>query len=417
MPVLHLVKSIRLLGHAALVAVVVTEPVCAADLVLKAERTLPIYDWTGLYVGGHLGYGWGRSNWIEMPDAISDSFSLAKPFDAFQNTGSFFAGLQAGYDYMLPNRLLIGVVADVSASSFPNHDGISIGGMSLFTSPSLGPQTYGETMKIFGTARGRIGYAPGNWLLYATGGYAWTYNQSVVNQLGSGPTDSPFLWRFGWVAGGGVEFPVIPHWTASLEYLFTRYGHTSTFFPNAGQGYDSDFSLQQLRLGLNYRFGDISGKASVKAPATTDRDLINFHGQATFSGQGYPSFRSPYEGTNSLPGVSRPREIADATLYAGLRLWQGAEFWFNPEIDEGFGLADTHGVAGFTSAEAYTPGYRARSSARPSIWAENPRRWTPTSTLSPARTLRTAWCSQSANLPLSISSTPTNTQTIRSSIS
>jgi high affinity Mn2+ porin len=304
-------------------------------------------------VGGHLGYGWGRSNWIEMPDAISDSFSLAKPFDAFQNTGSFFAGLQAGYDYVLPNRLLVGVVTDVSAPSFPNHDGISIGGMSLFTSPSLGPQTYGETMKIFGTARGRIGYAPGNWLLYATGGYGWTYNQSVVNQLGSGPTDSPFLWRFGWVAGGGVEFPVAPHWTLNLEYLFTRYGHTGTFFPNAGQGYDSDFSLQQLRLGLNYRLGNVTGKA----PAAPDPDLVNFHGQATFSAQGYPSFPAPYEGTNSLPGVSRPREVADTTLYAGLRLWQGAEFWFVPEIDEGFGLASTHGVAGFTSGEAYKEGF------------------------------------------------------------
>jgi high affinity Mn2+ porin len=356
MPELHTVKSIRLFSRTALVALVMTVPVSAADLVLKAERAPPIYDWTGLYMGGHLGYGWGRSNWMEQPDGVSDSFSLAKPFDAFQNTGSFFAGVMAGYDYMFANRLVVGAVADVSAPSFPNRDGISIGGLSLFTSPSLGPQTYSETMLIFGTARGRIGYTLGNWLLYGTGGYAWTYNQSVVNQLGSGPIDSPFLWRFGWVAGGGVEFPVKPPWTMSLEYLFTRYGHTGTFFPNAGQGYDSDFSLQQLRVGLNYRFGDAAGKVPVKGPATADPDIVNFHGQATFSGQGYPAFRSPYEGTNSLPGVSRPREIADATLYAGLRLWQGAEFWFVPEIDQGFGLADTHGVAGFTSAEAYKQG-------------------------------------------------------------
>jgi high affinity Mn2+ porin len=203
-----------------------------------------------------------------MPDAISDSFSLAKPFDAFQNTGSYFAGLQAGYDYMLPNRLLVGVVVDASAPSFPNRDGISIGGSSLFTSPSLGAQTYSETMLIFGTARGRVGYAPGDWLLYATAGYAWTYNQAVVNQLGSGPIDSPFLWRFGWVAGGGVEFPVAPHWTASLEYLFTHYGHTGTSFPNAGQGFDSDFSMQQLRLGLNYRFGDVPREATLTVPTT-----------------------------------------------------------------------------------------------------------------------------------------------------
>jgi high affinity Mn2+ porin len=72
----------------------------------------------------------------------------------------------------------------------------------------------------------------------------------------------------GWVAGGGVEFPVAPHWTASLEYLFTHYGHTGTSFPNAGQGFDSDFSMQQLRLGLNYRFGDVPREATLTVPTT-----------------------------------------------------------------------------------------------------------------------------------------------------
>ena len=217
-------------------------------------------------MGAHLGYAWGRSNWSEAPDFIFDLFSLSKPIDAFQNTGSFFAGLQAGYDYMFANRLVFGVIVDASAPSFKNQDGISIGGMSLFTSPSLGPQTFSETMLMSGTVRGRFGYAPGNWLFYGTGGYAWTRNQSSVSQLGSDPTDSPLLYRFGWAAGGGVELPIKPHWTASLEYLYTRYGHTGTFFPNAGQGYDSDFPLQQVRVGLNYRFGDMAGKAPIKAP-------------------------------------------------------------------------------------------------------------------------------------------------------
>jgi high affinity Mn2+ porin len=160
-------------------------------------RAPAAYDWSGFYVGSHLGYAWGRSHWSQTPDLVSDSFSLSKPFDAFQNTGSFFAGLQAGYDYMLANRLVVGAIVDASAPSFPNQDGISIGGMSLFTSPSLGPQTFGETMLMSGTVRGRLGYAAGNWLFYGTGGYAWTRNQATVTQLASGPTDSPLLYRFG----------------------------------------------------------------------------------------------------------------------------------------------------------------------------------------------------------------------------
>ena len=54
--------------------------------------------------------------------------------------------------------------------------------------------------------------------------------------------------------------------------------------------------------------------------------------------------------------AAQNRETFDLTLFAGVRLWQGAEFWFNPEIDQGFGLDDTHGVAGFSSAEAYKLG-------------------------------------------------------------
>jgi len=87
-----------------------------------------------------------------------------------------------------------------------------------------------------------------------------------------------------------------------------------------------------------------------------DDDRLNFHAQTTLVEQAYPTFRSPYEGTNSLPGTGEGRQTFDATLYAGARLWQGAELWFNPEIDQGLGLADTHGVAGFPSAESYKLG-------------------------------------------------------------
>jgi high affinity Mn2+ porin len=129
-------------------------------------------------------------------------------------------------------------------------------------------------------------------------------------------------------------------------------------FPGAGLQVTSDLSLQQARASLNYRFGGggtnaSGGSTGLPTPAT---DLVNFHGQTTFVWQGYPAIRSPYAGTNSLPGSGLGRETFDATLYAGLRLWQGAELWISPEIDQGFGLADTHGVAGFPSGESYKLG-------------------------------------------------------------
>ena len=95
---------------------------------------------------------------------------------------------------------------------------------------------------------------------------------------------------------------------------------------------------------------------ATKAPAVPDADRVNFHGQFTFLEQAYPAFRSPYQGPNSLPGGGQGRETSDGSLFAGVRLWKGAEVWINPEIDQGFGLANTLGVAGFTSGEAYKIG-------------------------------------------------------------
>ena len=263
---------------------------------------------------------------------------------------------------MLPNRILVGFEADATFPAFRHPDGLSIGGSTTFFSPAAGAlETYSETMLASGTVRGRIGYAPGNWLFYATGGFAWTYDQLALTQLATGNTDMPFLWRFGWAAGAGVEAPIAPHWTARLEYLFTQYGNHATSFFGGAQQFSSDLSLQQVRAGLNYQFGNDAAPAYArpivpKGPAAPDLDLVNFHGQATFVWQGYPAIRSPHQGPNSLPHGGEARETTDATLLAGLRLWKGAEFWFNPEIDQGFGLNDTHGVAGFPSGESYKLG-------------------------------------------------------------
>jgi high affinity Mn2+ porin len=355
-----------LIGALHIGALIVIAPAqsAAADdiMVTKAPpmRAPSAYDWSGFYAGGHLGYVWGSSNWTAGP-GLSGSFDLAQPIDTFSETGSFFAGLQAGYDYMLPNRVLVGADVDASFPSFQNLAGISIGGTSNLTSPTLGAETYSETVLASGTVRGRIGYAPGSWLFYATGGFAWTYDRLTLSQLGTGATESPFLWRLGFAAGAGVEAPIAPHWTARLEYLFTDYGNSGTTFFAGAQRFNSDFSLQEIRAGVNYQFGYNALPATAlplvtKAPAAPDLDTVNLHGQTTFVWQGYPAIRSPFEGVNSLPHGGQGRETTDLTLIAGVRLWRGAELWINPEIDQGFGFANTHGTAGFPSGESYKLG-------------------------------------------------------------
>jgi len=82
----------------------------------------------------------------------------------------------------------------------------------------------------------------------------------------------------------------------------------------------------------------------------------NLYGQATFVKQYHPGFTSPYQGANSLSPVSNGEETTDATLFLGVRLWEGGALYINPEIDQGFGFDDTLGLAGFSSGEAYKIG-------------------------------------------------------------
>ncbi|MBV8977257.1 MAG: carbohydrate porin [Alphaproteobacteria bacterium] len=85
-------------------------------------------------------------------------------------------------------------------------------------------------------------------------------------------------------------------------------------------------------------------------------DAWSLHAQATFVDQYHPAFHSPYLGTNSLSPESVGEETFDLTAFLGVRLWRGGELYADPEVDQGFGLSDTLGLAGFASGEAYKVG-------------------------------------------------------------
>jgi len=348
-------------GYGALACVLTTGKSFAADLPVKAPPLPYEYDWTGFYVGGTIGVATGHSNWNALLPGgaphLSGSFSLYNSPNGFSEGGSWETGVQGGYNYMFNNRLVIGVEGEVNFPAFPDLNGLTTGGISNFNSAALGgASSFSETMLWAGSLRGRIGYAPGHWLFYATGGFAFTYNQQTLT-VGDGGQETPFLWRLGWAAGAGVEVGIAPSWTFRAEYLWTSFPTASVDNPWSGVRISSDWTQQEYRVGLNYRFDDPARPAAF-APSrfVAVPDIFAVHGQATFVYQGYPQFRSPYEGTNSLSGGGQARETFDLTLSTGVKLWKGAEFWANPEIDQGFGFNDTHGAAGFPSAESYKLG-------------------------------------------------------------
>jgi len=104
---------------------------------------------------------------------------------------------------------------------------------------------------------------------------------------------------------------------------------------------------------------DGTGRAD---PARTGADRPaegwSLHAQFTAVEQFHPAFHAPYSGANSLDPGGSGKETTDLTLFAGVRLWAGAALYIDPEIDQGYGLSDTLGVAGFPSGEAYKVGAR-----------------------------------------------------------
>jgi high affinity Mn2+ porin len=355
---------------AGLALLVVASGAQAADLSRMLPTKAPpqaatTTDWTGFYAGAHFGYAAGFSNWTATQaggaaPSLSGSLDLFQGYDFSTGQGSYLLGLQAGYNYMLPARVVLGIETDVS---FPSV----LGASQAIASPVIGQAIYRDQVQMSGTVRGRIGYAPGHWLFYATGGFAYSFDEFSRTQVAgaaiggtavAGTVENLFMVpRIGGAVGGGVEVALTPRWMARLEYLFTDYGSRSVEFPAGAQRFTSDLSVHTVRIGLDYKLGrdGVDPQIFTKGPDALDLGNFAVHGQMTFVEQYAPPFRSPYVGQNSLI-PNQGRETFDTTAYVGMRLWQGAELWINPEIDQGFGLNGTLGIAGFPSGEALKHG-------------------------------------------------------------
>jgi high affinity Mn2+ porin len=316
----------------------------AADQPKPATLPNPLIDWSGFYVGGHVGYGqgYGRNTLFDPNPATADA-----------SFGSLFGGLQFGYNYLLPSRLLVGIEGDIS---FPNYldDGI----VAARVTPS---SAVIEKLDFVSTVRGRAGYAFDHWLFYTTGGFVWSQARFLEDPNATGNEDKVLRSRAGWALGAGAELAIAPGWTARLEYLYDHLGKASGTFPS-GTAYESTtVDLNSVRLGLNRKLdwrdadinpGHVGDPGNVGDTWAIDPNSWNVHGQLTFVEQGYPAFHSPYQGTNSLTGANQIQNTTSATAFVGYRPWDGTEFYIDPELMQGFGLNNTLGVAGFPNGEA-----------------------------------------------------------------
>ena len=313
-------------------------PAAAADW-SAPSISAPLPGWAGPYVGGHLGYGRGR---------VASTLIDVGAASATNSFGSLYAGVQAGYNVTFASRFVAGLEADVSFANFSWDDQIA--------ARARAGSIVSEEIDYIARIRGRFGYAFDRLLVYGTGGFAWSQARLFERPGAGGDEDKMLRTRTGWVAGAGAEFALTPEWSARLEYLYDHLDGIAANFPS-GVRYESAFNLQTVRLGLNRRFGSSAdGKSASRASDFASLDW-NVHGQTTIIGQGYPSFRSPYEGPNSLTGNRQIKNTSSATAFVGVRLPQGTEFYVNPELMQGGGLSDTFGLGGYSNGEAQKSGF------------------------------------------------------------
>jgi outer membrane immunogenic protein len=226
----------------------------AADMPAKAPaRILPppilVYNWTGCYIGGHAGGGWGRTEWTNT--ANTTTFGDLSPGNGFTQTKSgFVGGGQIGCNYQI-NQWVFGIEGTIA--------GTSIKGDVANGTFGAADDVFSTRIDFIATVVGRIGYAFNNWLPYIKGGYAgadvkFSVNDTVAPNIGSG---SETNWLSGWTIGGGLEYGITPNWIVGVEYGYIGLQTKSYNVAGTATGvysFDVKSNIQQVVARLSYKF-------------------------------------------------------------------------------------------------------------------------------------------------------------------
>jgi outer membrane immunogenic protein len=277
-------RKLFLLGLGMFAAMMVGGTAQAADMPVKAPPPPPpvMYNWTGFYIGAHIGGAWADRNGHDRFDGPNSCVA----FDATicfvdgnfgRNRSSFIGGGQIGFNYQV-NQWVWGVEGQISGVANNNNDdacGFVTDGVvrdSMFRCDNRG--------NWIATVAARLGVTfgqTGNWLLYVKGGGAFADARfgsrlrddcvAVFGALMCDPNNFVFNnnndTRTGWMVGVGVEYGAWGNWSWKLEYNFMDFGHRNNHFDNIMvncectivRDLDADLRVNVVKFGLNYRFG------------------------------------------------------------------------------------------------------------------------------------------------------------------
>lgn len=226
----------------------------AADLTYEPAPVVEApaaFNWTGFYIGVHGGAAVGDFKY-PVSASLGDTNIGG---ELKQDASGGFGGVQVGYNWQFNPNWVLGVEADIAASSYQGKISGNVGN-------NFGNINFeaGTEVEWFGTVRGRIGYAMDNVLLYGTGGLAYgDVKSSISGSLGGpGINESTSDTEYGWTIGGGLEYGITKNITFKTEYLYVDLGSKTLLDINSGEGQfvkiDADTKFHTLKAGLNYKF-------------------------------------------------------------------------------------------------------------------------------------------------------------------
>lgn len=251
-------------------------------------------DWSGPYVGAHIGYGIGTING-SITDSAGAPADVVNGSRIDQSMRNFMGGLHAGYNYQLPNDIVIGVEADITSGAMNSWSGVVVSSTSG-ESPSIASLERANILESdtryrwdrLITLRGKLGYSLGQTLIYGTAGIAWVRETQDRNQFRSKPpssrsnlgisgftpgseplehffTERDRKNRSGATIGGGVERSIGNGWSLRAEYSYANFGEKSFSFNEARRG-----------VGLPYSY-----TATVRDPVTGTATRVTYTGPGT----------------------------------------------------------------------------------------------------------------------------------------
>ncbi|WP_424631284.1 outer membrane protein [Bradyrhizobium sp. SYSU BS000235] len=225
-----------LLGTVAIFALGTASAV-AADLPARtytkapAYAPAPVFNWSGIYVGGHIGAAFGgddgfASNIVGLSGSNRDA--------------AFLGGGQLGADYQFAPNWVVGIEGQISGIS--NNDRTFSDGIG----------TLRDRSDWLASVTGRLGYTWGPGMIYAKGGVAFRDNKDIdaVN-FGLVTTDRQDT---GYTVGGGFEYMFAPAWSAKVEYQYYNFDTTNVTVGGGLGAVSYKDDLHTVKVGVNYHF-------------------------------------------------------------------------------------------------------------------------------------------------------------------